>query len=444
MSWLLLINHKASEKVLEIIKYKLFRIIEALSSFKSNTSYEFAVHPPCSSVESSADAPYVWIYCSTIGELNAVEPLLKKLLIDAKANLVFISEKKTYKDVFHNKYPEAYIAETQGAMHEINLILKTLPLPDLFIVSEIPCLLHDAPCRLSYAFLHELKIKKVPIVVVNGWLYHEKPVCAIDRLEKYWFDRAYLRSVDNYLVQTEEVRDELFAAGVEPDRVSVAGNIKFDSVNKKEWAVESAKSKMTLQAIIEEHRPVITAGCVTNLSEQILVLNAFIRVKIDYPQVLLVMAPRHPENHERMEILEEYIIERNFRYAFKSRGGHLDVRTIDVLVLDTIGELKDFYSVSAFAYVGLNHNVLEPLAFGKRVYVTSGWNPIYPSYPVYSMLKQVGAIIEADTEKLGEVWANELEGEASNLTQVDTLSIIHEMQGATEKCYSVISKHLSI
>lgn len=430
--------------MVNIIKYQLFRVIETVSAFKNKVPYEFAVHSPRSSQDSSVGASSVWVYCSTIGELNAIEPLLRRLSGVANTNLVFITEKKIYKDAFQNKYPAAHVIETQGTIHEIRQIHKTLPAPDLFIVSEIPCLSHDAPCRLSYAFVHELKIKNVPVVVVNGWLYHDKPVSVLDRLEKYWFDQAYLNSVDNYLVQTEEIRAELLAAGVNPARLSVAGNIKFDSVNKKEWAAELAKNSKTLQAILDSCRPVITAGCVTNLSEQILVLDAFRRVKTDYPQAMLVLAPRHPENHERMKTLENYIKERDFEYAFKSREECPDVASIDVLVLDTMGELMDFYAVSTFSYVGLNHNVLEPIAFGKRVYVTPGWNQVYPSYPVYSMLKQARAIIEVDQEdKLGESWVNELAGESSCLAQADPLSIIQEMQGATERCYSVISKWLN-
>ena len=70
--------------------------------------------------------------------------------------------------------------------------------------------------------------------------------------------------------------------------------------------------------------------------------------------------------------------------------------SVACMVLDTMGELRDFYAAATVAHVGVDHNVLEPLAFGKPVTVKPGWNTTYPSYPVYRVLMDSKALLEAD------------------------------------------------
>ena len=61
-----------------------------------------------------------------------------------------------------------------------------------------------------------------------------------------------------------------------------------------------------------------------------------------------------------------------------------------------MGELRDFYATATVAHVGVDHNVLEPLGFGKPVTVRPGWNITYPSYPVYRTLIDTKVLFEAD------------------------------------------------
>ena len=111
-------------------------------------------------------------------------------------------------------------------------------------------------------------------------------------------------------------------------------------------------------------------------------LNAFDVVLRQLPSALLILAPRHPEVKDRMTKLRTMLAERRLQYAFRSEMGDVPIPgALNCLVLDTMGELKDFYAAGTIAYVGLNHNVLEPIAYGKPVVVTPGWEPVYPKLP---------------------------------------------------------------
>jgi 3-deoxy-D-manno-octulosonic-acid transferase len=181
---------------------------------------------------------------------------------------------------------------------------------------------------------------------------------------------------------------------------------------------------------------------VTNLDDQQAILDVFRMVLVARPQVLLVLAPRHPEVRERMEKLESFLQERDFDYVFRSRlkGAQLNPDT-QVLVLDTLGELKDFYAVATLTYVGPNHNVLEPLAFDKPVFVKPGWEATYPSYPVYRLLLDNGAIVEtSENRDLARAWMEFLTNETRYHSHVREMDLVLSREmGATKRALDLLA-----
>jgi 3-deoxy-D-manno-octulosonic-acid transferase len=101
-----------------------------------------------------------------------------------------------------------------------------------------------------------------------------------------------------------------------------------------------------------------------------------------------------------MEWLRQALAERGLAAEYRSQlqGQPLPGKPA-VLVLDTMGDLRDFYAAATVAHVGVDHNVLEPLAFDKPVTVGPGWNATYPSYPVYTLLAEAGALLQAESEQ---------------------------------------------
>jgi len=345
----------------------------------------------------------IWIYASTIGELNAVEPFLLNLLRDmGSPRTVLLTDRPLYRESYRSKYPDAEIIVLGG---DVAAILSRRSLPRLLLMAEIPCLLSDAPCRFPFAFAYALKRRGVPLCLVNGWLYHGSPSCRIDAIERWLLGRDYVRLFDLITVQDEETRSVLITSGADHRRVFVTGNTKFDALNVETWTLSQARSPRMLQSMMSGSRPSIVAGCVTNISEQELVLDSFKDLLQHVPQALLVIAPRHPEVSERMVKLRALMRERRLSYVFRTEVGDDVIREpVNCLVLDTIGELRDFYAACTIAYVGLNHNVLEPIVYGKPVVVTPGWERTYPSYPVYKRLVSERVILEVEPAELKSTW----------------------------------------
>ena len=383
------------------VKWGLFRVLERLSDLRGNSTagHLELTHP---------DRPLksLWVFVSTIGELNAIDPLLREIIARVpQLKLVLITDHPHYRSSYLARYPAAEVCVTRGHGTDAATLARHYP-PQLLVVAEIPCWPSDAPCRFSFAFLLEAKSAGAVTVLVNAWLYRYFTASRMDAIERSLFQGDYLRAFDAIGAQTEEMRQHLIVAGADADRVVIAGNIKFDAMQQPDWSPNQARSPVMLGALIESARAVIVTGCITDFAEQEMVLDAFVTVRASHPDALLILAPRHPEVRERMQTLRKYLEQRRLPAVFRSAMSDVQISSQTAcLVLDTMGELRDFYAAATVAHVGVDHNVLEPLGFGKPVTVKPGWNTTYPSYPVYRLLMDAQALIEvAAADQLTRHW----------------------------------------
>lgn len=412
-------------------KWPLFRLLERLADWRgSQVTGRMKLPLP------TTPTPALWAFVSTIGELNAIDPFLQQLAARLPTlKLVLITDHEHYRQSYRDRYPAAEVCYTLGHSGDARVLAQHYP-PALLLVAEIPCLPSDAPCRFSYAFMRRAKRLGAAALLVNGWLYHYRPASRLDAIERTLFERDYLRGFDVLCVQTERVRRELVQAGARAERVAVVGNIKFDAMQRATWRAADARSPALLAALLASGRPVVVAGCVTNLDEQASVLAAFRELRRRHANTLLVLAPRHPEVAERMHALGEMLARDGIAACWRSRLGDAALpEGTACLVLDTMGDLRDFYAAATVAHVGIDHNVLEPLAFGKPVTVLPGWEPTYPSYPVYRMLSDDRALLDAgDAAELARLWSEVIAGDdaAQRIGDAAQAALAHE-RGAVER-----------
>lgn len=418
-------------------KYKIFIFIEILIDLrKKSPKNNFFLNIPLQ------PQPAIWIFISTIGELNAIEPWLDKLIkFLPTTKLVLITDHGHYQNNYEARYPQAVVCVSQGHSTEARTLSQHYP-PKLLVVAEIPCLPSDAPCRFSVAFVVEAKRKGAAAVIINGWLYGYKPACKMDRIERQLFEKSYLRMFEMICVQTEEAEKFLIEAGVDKNRVAIVGNIKFDAMKRIDWTLDQAKSPELLRALIKSGRPVVVAGCVTSETEQSAVLDAFCTVKLEYADALLVLAPRHPEVSERMEMLSKLVENRALTTHFRSALGSSDLPADSAcLVLDTIGDLRDFYASAIIAHVGVDHNVLEPLGFERPVTVMPGWEPTYPSFPIYKILVTENILLQAtDAAQLAGHWLEAIKTRSSaNVDLPECPTALTRAKGAVDRHFAALS-----
>jgi 3-deoxy-D-manno-octulosonic-acid transferase len=166
--------------------------------------------------------------------------------------------------------------------------------------------------------------------------------------------------------QEEHDAERFRALGADPVRTHVTGNVKLDLA-----LPDGTRERGT--ALRHEYapaRPVWVAGS-THAGEEEAVLAAHREVLKDFPGALLVLAPRHPP---RFAQVAARIGEEGFSFVRRSRRGATGLEiSAQVLLLDTLGELMDFYAGADVAFVGGSlvpiggHNLLEPAALAVPV-----------------------------------------------------------------------------
>jgi 3-deoxy-D-manno-octulosonic-acid transferase len=158
--------------------------------------------------------------------------------------------------------------------------------------------------------------------------------------------------------------DRFIALGADPARTLVVGNVKFD-MRPGEAVAENGRE---LRRRYLGARPVWTAGS-THEGEEDIVLDAHTVLGRAVRGALLVLVPRHPQRFEGVAALLE---RRGVVFDRRCRSERVRPEA-QVLLLDTMGELQDFYAASDTAFVGGSlvpvggHNLLEPAALGVPV-----------------------------------------------------------------------------
>jgi 3-deoxy-D-manno-octulosonic-acid transferase len=162
-------------------------------------------------------------------------------------------------------------------------------------------------------------------------------------------------------MQSSEDADRITQIGAPPERVKTTGNLKFD---------QRIPTEQEPPLSIPPGRQVITAGS-THRGEEAILLDVFSRLRAKHPGIVLIIAPRHPE---RFDEVCSIITGRG--YACQRRTRMVEP-VQDVVLLDTIGELRSFYGLADIAFVGGSfvkvggHNLLEPAAMKKPVLFSS-------------------------------------------------------------------------
>ena len=210
-----------------------------------------------------------------------------------------------------------------------------------------------------------LKESDVPVVLMNGRLSER----SYKRYEKLaFFIGKVLRNISLLCVQDDIYAGRFRNLGAEPERIKVIGSFKFDTLPSSdvpEWT-EALSG------------PVIIAGS-THETEEELVLDAYIRLKIYLPRLNLILAPRHPGRFKTVEELVkkkglEYMKRSEIRKTSESEKGGPDPQASGlVVILDVIGELSALYGAADIAVMGgsfIEHggqNPLEPAFWGKAI-----------------------------------------------------------------------------
>jgi 3-deoxy-D-manno-octulosonic-acid transferase len=211
---------------------------------------------------------------------------------------------------------------------------------------------------------HECGRQRVPLVLASARL-SPRSVERYRRLGSLF--RETLAHGVVVAAQGEADASRFRSLGSDPGNTHVTGNLKFDfSVPD-----DIAERGRILRSYYAPGRPVWVAGSTHGGGEEEALIEAHKIVRSRYPRALLVMAPRHPN---RFGDVAAQLVSRGVRFVRRSQTpvtGALE--EAEILLLDTLGELLDFYAAADVAFVGGSlvpiggHNLLEPAALGLPI-----------------------------------------------------------------------------
>ena len=354
---------------------------------------------------------YIWIHCSSVGEVNLSDSLIKKILEKKSENILLSVFTDTGFETAEKKY---------SANERIKIVY--FPLDDYFLIKTIL-----KNIRLKTLIVIETEIwpnlinlcsKVGKVILANGRISDK----SFKRDKKIGFILKSLlgEKIDFFCVQTEIDKERFIELGAKKDRVEVTGNLKFD-IELENFSEES-KENLKNQ-IYYNGKKIFVCGS-TRTGEDEILIDSSKKLK----NYLLVLVPRHLD---RIPKLEELIKSQGLTYK---KYSELEEGDYQVLIVDKMGVLRKFYSIADVTFVGgtlVNiggHSLLEPLFYRKT--------PIFGKYlqNVKDISKEVlKREIGYLAENSDEIYENILKIEKNDLDSKKIEDFFRENQNVAEK-----------
>jgi 3-deoxy-D-manno-octulosonic-acid transferase len=294
----------------------------------------------------------IWFHCVSLGETIAATPLIKKLIETYGPGKILITNTtptgseyvlKTFKtDIYHCYFP-----------YDHPLVIR------LFIRKLNPSILILMETELWPCLTHALFQRNIPMVLTNARLSEKSQ-------KKYAMFSQGTKSMLNQLsiiaAQTEADAKRFCELGVDPQKVKVTGNLKYDA----KIHPETLQKAETLRKNSWPERPVWIAGS-THEGEEEIIIAAHKKVLEAHPDALLILVPRHVDRCASVAQLIQ-----NNGLTVEQRSKETTIHSgVQVYLGDTFGEMMLLYAASDIAFVGGSlierggHNLLEPAALKK-------------------------------------------------------------------------------
>ncbi|MEM8735532.1 MAG: glycosyltransferase N-terminal domain-containing protein, partial [Planctomycetota bacterium] len=243
--------------------------------------------------------------------------------------------------------------------------------------------------------------------------------------------------------QTKTYAQRFAQCGTPGNRIETTGSIKFDNV-EFERRHESVEQKRSLVSLTGSHTTLVVGS--TQSPEERTAVEAFLQLRDQFPELRLIIVPRHPDRFER--VFDE-LQAADVRLIRRSEiGSAIDAEKWEVLLVDTVGELRWWWGVADLAIVGGSfgtrggQNMIEPAAFGANTAFgpnTSNFRDV-----VSLLLENDAAEVISDLADMSDWIGNQLKDPHPGRRRAhNAVQIVRPQQGATGKTIASLSALLA-
>ena len=365
----------------------------------------------------------IWFHAVSVGEVLSLQNLIHKLKEKHPDwTILFSTLTKTGMRMAKEKLTDAdhiFFVPVDFAW-VVRRFFKVLQ-PDLFVLAE-----SEFWPNLIRVARRETK----GVILINGRISQR----SFKRHYRFRFiSRRILKDVSRFLVQTEIDKERLEKIGIHPELIQAVSNLKSEIDLPRFKKEEYLELKRNLNILSADR--VVVAGS-TRKGEERILLEAFKKARRVRDDLLLILAPRHPERFDEAEMICQ-----EFSFLAIRRTAASPKSQWDVMILDTIGDLAQFYALCDLAFIGGSlvpwggHNLLEPAFYAKPVF----FGPHMKNFAYLAeTFTQAGAARVMHTEQdLVEMFT--MKNERSLRAMGDRAKkTLDSLQGATEKTINVL------
>ncbi|QGJ71392.1 3-deoxy-D-manno-octulosonic acid transferase [Planctomycetales bacterium 10988] len=303
-----------------------------------------------------AKGPRIWLHAVSVGEVQLLKPLVARLHLQRSGwECVISTTTQTGYEVACGAFGEDRVFycpldfswAVRRAMRSIQ--------PKALILAEL---------ELWPNLMRTAKADGANVFIINGRL-SEKSFRGYQKLGTLatWL----LAPIDLILAQNEAYAERFLQLGADANSVQVTGSIKYDGVSG-DRNQHNIKELRYMTGWPEDAK-IVVAGS-TQSPEEAYSLAAWKELKANFPELRLILVPRHPERfNEVAELLQQSGVHWQRRSELSPERNNPDV-----LLVDRMGELQAWWAMATVAFVGGSldgkrggQNMIEPSAFGAAV-----------------------------------------------------------------------------
>jgi 3-deoxy-D-manno-octulosonic-acid transferase len=306
----------------------------------------------------SGEQPCLWLHAVSVGEVNLLQPLLAGIEQQHPDwQCVISTTTRTGYELARKKYaPRSVFYAPLDFSWSVKSALRRVR-PTLLVLVELELW----PNLVRYS--HKQGVR---VALINGRL-SESSARGYRRIRP--LVSSMLRRLDLVAVQNEAYADRFRALGVSEQALHVTGSMKFDG------AITDRNNTKTIElaalAGFDQEDTVLLAGS-TQQEEEEMALATFELLSPRYPQLRLVIVPRHPERFDDVAAMLDHS-----RHGWQRRSELTaekeDKQDCRILLVDVVGELGAWWGTAQIALVGGSfgsrggQNMIEPAAYGAAV-----------------------------------------------------------------------------
>ncbi len=367
----------------------------------------------------------IWIHLVSVGEVLAAQPLVEELRRRfPERNWVITTVTFTGRSL------------AKRLVREGRDLLLYLPWDLTPVVRRAaqtlqPCLFLSFETELWPILFHELGRSGIPIAVVNGRI-------SPSAYPRYLWIRPWMEKVLDpvslFLTQSPQDARRYAAIGASKDRITVTGNLKWDL---RGTAANGLPPEQARQILGLSPQSVLWTAGSTHSGEDAPILQAYLLLKREFPQLRLLVAPRHPERVAEVEQQARRLGLNAVRRTASEKAGDA------VIVLDTLGELTHFYQASDLVFVGGSlvphggHNLVEPAFFRRPILAGPH---LFNFSTIAEQLAQAGALVVVQSPKELEEAVRRLLRDSGTARQMGSRAwqVVEAHRGATDRTADLI------